>query len=154
MIVYHTQVQLSIINGRSNMHSCKHPFICRNYKYRSKWTRGLIFRMKNLPRNQLRHCNVPPNHRPACSSVSQQHCHPELGMIPQGLRVNCRFTHNQGDAISKPNTAGFDRPSTIGQASTVRTPTTTYRSNTIPSQPCEEGKTTRDNPQPTGETRL
>ena len=32
--------------------------------------------MKNLFRNQLRSCNVPPNHRPACSLISQQHYHP------------------------------------------------------------------------------
>ena len=29
--------------------------------------------------NQLRRCNVPPNHRPACSSISQQRCHPRAG---------------------------------------------------------------------------
>ena len=42
--------------------------------------------MNNLIRNQLCCCNVPPNHRPACSLISQQRCHPELGMILQGIR--------------------------------------------------------------------
>ena len=29
--------------------------------------------------NQLCHCNIPPNHRPACSSISQKHCYPQVG---------------------------------------------------------------------------
>ena len=34
---------------------------------------------KKLSRNQLRCCNVPPNHRPTCSLISQQRCHPRAG---------------------------------------------------------------------------
>ena len=33
----------------------------------------------NLFCNQLRHYNVPPNHRPTCSSISQQRYHPRAG---------------------------------------------------------------------------
>ena len=95
-------------------------------------SRLLIFLMKSLPRNQLRHCNIPPNHRPACSSISQHTATPELGMIPPRIRVNAGL-HIARDTISQTNTTGFTRPSTIGQASTVRRPTTAYRSNTIPS---------------------
>ena len=31
------------------------------------------------PHNQLCPCNFPPNHRPVCSLISQQHCHPQDG---------------------------------------------------------------------------
>ena len=36
----------------------------------------ITYLMKKSFRNQLRHCNIPPNHRPACSLISQQRCHP------------------------------------------------------------------------------
>ena len=35
--------------------------------------------METLLHNQLRRCNVPPNHRPACSLISQQRYHPRAG---------------------------------------------------------------------------
>ena len=67
---------------------------------------------EEFTRNQLRRCNVPPNHRPACSSISQQRCHPRAGHDSSGIRVNCRLIHSQGDINSKPITAGFHRLST------------------------------------------
>ena len=39
----------------------------------------ITYLMMNSFRNQLRHCNVPPNHRPACSLISHHHCHPRAG---------------------------------------------------------------------------
>ena len=39
----------------------------------------ITYLIKNSSRNQLRCCNVPPNHRPACSLISQQRCHPQAG---------------------------------------------------------------------------
>ena len=33
--------------------------------------------IKDSSRNQLRRCNIPPNHRLACSLISQQRCHPQ-----------------------------------------------------------------------------
>ena len=36
----------------------------------------ITYLMKNSIRNQLHRCNVPPNHRPTCSLISQQRCHP------------------------------------------------------------------------------
>ena len=36
IIIDHTQMQLSSIHNRSNIHSCKRPFIYRNYGCRSK----------------------------------------------------------------------------------------------------------------------
>ena len=59
----------------------------------------ITYLMMKSFRNQLRCCNVPPNHRPACSSISQQRCHLELGMIPPRIRVNAGLHiaegHNQ-----------------------------------------------------------
>ena len=76
-------------------------------------------------------------------------------MIRQGLRGQCRLTHSQGDTkIAKPNTAGFNRPSTSGQASAIQGTTTAYQQPNNPSQPCEGGKTTRKRSQAKGETQL
>ena len=36
----------------------------------------IIYLKMNSFRNQLRHYNVPPNHRLVCSLISQQRCHP------------------------------------------------------------------------------
>ena len=33
----------------------------------------------NSFRSQLCCCNIPPNHRPVCSLISQQCCHPRVG---------------------------------------------------------------------------
>ena len=51
--------------------------------------------MKNSSRNQLRRCNVPPNHRPVCSLISQQHYHPRAGHDSPRKRKLRRLTHNQ-----------------------------------------------------------
>ena len=42
--------------------------------------------LKSSSHNQLCRCNIPPNHRLACSLISQQRCHPELGMIIEGIK--------------------------------------------------------------------
>ena len=39
----------------------------------------ITYLMMNSFRNQLRRCNVPPNHRLACSLISRQRCHPRAG---------------------------------------------------------------------------
>ena len=64
---------------------------------------------------------------------------PELGMIPPRIRVKAGLHIARGH--NQPNQHRWvTRPSTIDQASTVRRPTTTYHSNTIPSQHREGGK--------------
>ena len=75
---------------------------------------------EEFTRNQLRRCNVPPNHRPACSSISQQRCHPRAGHDSSGIRVNCRLIHSQGDINNKPTQLGFTGFQQPSQASTVR----------------------------------
>ena len=53
--------------------------------------------MKNSSCNQLRRCNVPPNHRTVCSLVSQQHCHPRAGHDCLWEYGNTsRLIHSQG----------------------------------------------------------
>ena len=77
-------MQLFIIHNGSNIHSYKHSFsvfiIIINSKQdcRSKIDK-VTYLMKNLFHNQLCRCNVPPNHRPVCSLISQQRCHPRAG---------------------------------------------------------------------------
>ena len=39
----------------------------------------ITYLIKKLFCNQLRRYNVPPNHRPACSLISQQCYHPQAG---------------------------------------------------------------------------
>ena len=77
-------MQLFIIHSGSNIHSYKHSFnlfitfIKGKHDCRSKIDK-ITYLMKNLFRNQLRRCNVPPNHTPTCSLISQQRCHPRAG---------------------------------------------------------------------------
>ena len=52
--------------------------------------------MKNSSRNQLRRCNVPPNHRPVCWEISRQHCHPWVGNDSSRNKGQHRLTHSQG----------------------------------------------------------
>ena len=40
---------------------------------------------------------------------------PELVMIPQGLRVNCRFPHNQVDTISNHTQQGLTGPQQLAK---------------------------------------
>ena len=81
MNIYHAQMQIFIIRSGNNTHSYKHSFnmfitfINGKYGCRSKIGK-ITYLMKNSIRNQLRRCNVPPNHTPACSLISQQHYHP------------------------------------------------------------------------------
>ena len=70
-------------------------FINSKYKCRDGMVKN-TYLIKNSSRNKLRHCNVPPNHRPACSLIFQQCFHPRAGHdFPkeQGTR---RPTHIQG----------------------------------------------------------
>ena len=132
-----------------------------------RWNQSglLIFLMKSLPRNQLRRCNVPPNHRPACSSISQQHFHPRARHDSSRTKGQCRLTHSQGFPTSQTHTVGFYQiTKELGQAkfqagglntsllmhtqpliplTTLRRPTTAYCSKTTHSQLCEEGKDNR-----------
>ena len=72
----------------------------------------ITYLMKTSLRNQLHRCNVPPNHRPACSLISQQHCHPRAGHDSPRNKGATRLTHSQGYVKhSQANTVGFIRAS-------------------------------------------
>ena len=72
------------MHNRINMHSHKHSlnmfitFININYGCKRKNGKDHLS-YKNSFCNQLRCYNVPPNHRLACSLISQQCCHPRVG---------------------------------------------------------------------------
>ena len=62
---------------------------------------------QNLSHNQLHRCNVPPNHRQACSSISQQHYHPQAARDSSRNKGQSRITHSQGTPINQAHTVGF-----------------------------------------------
>ena len=85
-------------------------FINNKYGCRSKMSK-ITYLMKNSIRNQLRRCNVPPNHRPTCSLISQQRRHPRVGHDSPRNKGTSRLTHSQGyPKHSQANTVGFIRP--------------------------------------------
>ena len=128
MNIYHAQMQTSIRHSGSIIHLRKHSFnmfINRIYSCRSKI--GKITYLMKTPFatsyvTAMFHPTIGQRAHQSLSNVST----PEMGMIPQGLRVDCRLTHSQGDTLSQTNTVGFTRPSTTGQASTVRRPSIAY----------------------------
>ena len=69
--------------------------------------------IKDSSHNQLRRCNVPPNHRPAFSLISQQRYHPRArhdsprNKEQAGLHI-AKDTKN----TDQDNIVGFIRPST------------------------------------------
>ena len=72
----------------------------------------ITYLLMNSFRNQLRCCNIPPNHRPACSLVSQQRCHHRAGHDSPRNKGTNRLTHSQGyTKHSQANIAGFIKPS-------------------------------------------
>ena len=109
MIIYHT----AEANIRSYKHStCSSKFINSKYDCRSKIDK-ITYLINNSFRNQLRCCNVPPNHRPVCSLISQQRCHPRAGHDSPRNKGTSRITHSQGyTKHSQANSVGFIRPST------------------------------------------
>ena len=88
----HAQMQLFIIHNynylsdtlestyiQTSIHStCSSHSLTENMVAEVKMDK-ITYLMKKSFRNQLRRCNVPPNHRPVCSLISQQRCHPRAG---------------------------------------------------------------------------
>ena len=112
----HARMQLSIRHSGNIIHSSKpstcslHPLTV-NIVAEVKMDK-ITYLMMNSFRNQLRRCNVPPNHRPACSLISQQRCHPRAGHDSPRNKGTSRLTHSQGyTKHSQANKVGFIRPS-------------------------------------------
>ena len=112
------------------MHSHKHSlnmfitFININYGCRSKNGQDHLS-YKNSLRNQLRRCNVPPNHRPTCSSISQQRCHPRAGHDSPmnkelaGLHIAKDNNTTRIHSLAKPTQLGLSGEQRISQANQV-----------------------------------
>ena len=102
-------------SGRKTIHSriqhVHHNSLNSKYNSRHEIYKN-TYLMKNSSCNQLRRCNVPPNHRPVCSLVSQQHYHPGAGHDSPRNKELSRLTHSQNTQISQANTIGFIMQST------------------------------------------
>ena len=115
-IVYPTWMHLVVIHS-GNQHMFKQAFnmfiiIINNNIVAEVEMDKITYLMKKSIRNQLCRCNVPPNHRPACSLISQQCCHPRAGHDSPRNKGTSRITHSQGyTKHSQANTVGFIRPS-------------------------------------------
>ena len=100
MNIYNAQMQSSIRHSGNIIHLSKHSFnmiiifINRIYSCRSKMDKSTILLMNSFC-NQLHRCNVSPNHRPACSLISQQRCHPRAGHDSPRNKGISRLTHSQ-----------------------------------------------------------
>ena len=105
--------------------------------------------MKSLPRNQLRRYNVPPNHRPTCSSISQQHCHPRVGHDSSKDKGQCRLTHSQGTQSANQHHWVYQAFNNRPRQHSLKTNHCIHAAKTIPSQLCEEGKDNRQVTVPT-----
>ena len=111
----HNRMHRCIITQHSaeaiRIHSSIHMFIIIrktiDINCRDEVTSSTYLLMKHSPRNQLHRCNVPPNHRPMCSSISQQHYDPRVGHDSSRNKGQCRLTHSQGFPISQTHTVGF-----------------------------------------------
>ena len=97
----HSSIQHAHHNSLNSKYDCRDEIVKNTYL------------MRNSFRNQLRRYNVPPNHRPACSLISQQRCHPRAGHDSPKNKGTTRLTHSQGyTKRSQANTVGFIMPST------------------------------------------
>ena len=119
-------MRLFIIHSGNIIHSYKHSlimfitFINRKYGCRSKMSK-ITYLMKNSIRNQLRRCNVPPNHRPTCSLISQQRCHPRAEHdSPRNKEQEGLHIANDTKNTAKPTQFGLSGHQQDSQANMVR----------------------------------
>ena len=128
--IYHAQMQLFNIHSYNYM-SCTAELACiplsihltcssfsltENIVAELKMDKITYLMMKSF-RNQLRHCNVPPNHRPACSLISQQRCHPRAGHDSPRIKGTSRLTHSQVYInIAKPTQLGLSVHPGVGKS--------------------------------------
>ena len=77
----------------------------------------ITYLMKNSIHNQLRHCDIPPNHRLVCSLISQQCCHPRAGHDSPRSKGTSRLIHSQGYTkhIAKPTKLGLSGHLGVGK---------------------------------------
>ena len=107
--VKHTSMHsYSTYSGSKHIHSSINMFIIMIHqtldskcKCRTKMDKN-AYLINISSRNQLRRCNVPPNHRLACSLISQQHCHLRVGHDSPRNKGLSRLTQ-----YNQVNTVGF-----------------------------------------------
>ena len=96
-------IHLGIRNVHCNSSNSKYH--CRDEIYKINKGTYLIL---SLSYNQLRRCNVPPNHRPVCSSISQQHYHPQAGHDSTRIKGKLADSHvTKGIQLHQVNTVGL-----------------------------------------------
>ena len=95
-------------------------FINNKWDCKSKIDK-ITYLIKNSSRNQLRCCNVPPSHRPACSLIPQQRCHPWAGHDPPRNKEQAGL-HIAKDMqnTAKPTQLGLSGHQQDNQANMVR----------------------------------
>ena len=102
-------------SGSKTIHSSiqhvQHNSLNIKYDYRSEIDKN-TYLINNSFHNHLRRCNVPPNHRPACSLISQQHCHPQVGHDSPRNKEQVGLHIAKDTQNIQANTVGFIRTST------------------------------------------
>ena len=82
-----------------------HMYICRDKIDKN------IYLGRSSSYNQLCCYNVPPNHRPVCSSITQQHFHHRAGHDSTRSKGKLAGSHVAKDTqLSQANMVGFIRP--------------------------------------------
>src|SRR5713101_657614 len=93
--IFNHTAEAHTLSPSPSIHQVHYSSFNTNINYREAVNSGTYLLIKNFTRNQLRRCNVPPNHRPACSSISQQRCHPRAGHDSPRIKGTSRLTHSQ-----------------------------------------------------------
>ena len=109
-------------SGRKTIHPniqhVHHNSLNIKYNCRDEIDKNIYF-VRNSSRNQLRCCNIPPNHRTVLSLVSQQHCHPRARHDSPRNKEQ-EILHIAKDTQSaKPTQLGLSGHQQIRQANTV-----------------------------------
>ena len=113
MNIYHAQMQSFGIDSykyvshtteltciHSNIHStCSTLSLTENIVAEVKMDK-ITYLMMNSFCNQR---NIPPNHRPVCSLISQQRCHPRARHDSPRNKGTSRLTHSQGYTNTQPS---------------------------------------------------
>ena len=106
--------QLFNIQRKQHTYTFQHSHVHHNswnsrLNYGDEIISSTYLLMENSFRNQLRRYNVPPNHRPTYSSISQQHYHPRAGHDSPRNKGLSRLTHSQGTQFSQAHIVGLIR---------------------------------------------
>ena len=102
--------------------------------------------MENSPRNQLRCCNIPPNHRTTCSSISQQCYHPRAGHHSYRISVIAGLHIAKGQNLSNQHCWVYQAFNNRPSQHSLKTNRCLHAAKQSLHSPVKKAKTTRDNP--------